>query len=65
MQAVLNKHTDPPRYLTRTLQRFIDDMVLYVERDVVSDEVGVSTFRLSSTDYGGPQFRCQMLGLPW
>ena len=27
----LNEHADPPRYLTRTLQRYIDGMLLYSE----------------------------------
>ncbi|KUI36229.1 hypothetical protein [Mycobacterium sp. GA-2829] len=28
-QDVLDDHSEPPRYLTRTLQRYIDDMRLY------------------------------------
>jgi hypothetical protein len=28
-QGVLDSHAEPPRYLTRTLQRYIDDMRLY------------------------------------
>src|ERR1700694_3220202 len=30
IQPVLAEHADPPRYLTRTLQRYIDDMRLFV-----------------------------------
>ncbi len=31
MQKLLNDHADPPRYLTRTLQKYIDGMLLYSE----------------------------------
>ena len=65
MQHILNDHADPPRYLTRTLQRFIDDMLLYVELDSLSDEVGVNTWKLSLTDYSGPSRICRDLGLSW
>ena len=31
IQEVLNDHSDPPRYLTRTVQEYIDGMLLYTE----------------------------------
>ena len=64
-QAVVNEHADPPRYLTRMLQRFIDDMLLYVGLKTVSDEVGVNTWKLSLTDYNGPASVCERLGEFW
>lgn len=65
IQSVLHEQSDPPRYLTRTLQRFIDDMLLYVNSDSVSDEVGVNTWKLSLSDYGGPASVCRKLGVNW
>lgn len=29
--TLLNQHADPPRYLTRTLQQYIDGVLLYSE----------------------------------
>ena len=31
IQAVLDDHAEPPRYLTRTLQRYVDGLLLYSE----------------------------------
>ena len=31
IQTLLNEHAEPPRYLTRTLQRYIDGLLLYSE----------------------------------
>lgn len=65
IQAVLNGYADPPRYLTRVLQRFIDDTLLYAGVDSVGDEIGVNTWKMSLSDYGGPLGRCRSLGVNW
>jgi hypothetical protein len=65
IQLILNEKSTPPRFLTRTLQRFIDDMLIYVSSDSVSDEVGVNTWKLSLSDYSGPSGRCRDLGAHW
>src|ERR1700757_1938693 len=31
IESLLNKHAAPPRFLTRTLQAYVDDKLLYVE----------------------------------
>ncbi|MCG5432781.1 hypothetical protein LV457_10830 [Mycobacterium sp. MYCO198283] len=65
MQNVLNSNSQPPRFLTRTVQSFIDVMLLWVGRDNASDDVAMSTYRVTSSYYSGPQFRCEVLGVPW
>ncbi len=65
LQVILNSHAQPPRYLTRTLQRFIDDTLLYTGVDAVGDEIGVLTWKMSLIDYGGPLARCSSLGISW
>jgi len=67
-QEVLNEHATPPRYLTRTLQRYIDDMLLFVENispDRGPDPLDNPTWELSLIDLGGPLGRCGALGVGW
>ena len=47
IQRLLNEHAEPPRYLTRTLQRYIDGMLLYSE-NMYPDAVQIP----STTDLG-------------
>jgi hypothetical protein len=67
IQAILNSHADPPRYLTRTLQAYIDDKLLYVElaepgRVDPGDQL---TWNQASIDGGGPLGTCNKLGITW
>jgi len=65
IQSILNGHSDPPRFMTRTLQRFIDDSLLYVELPAVDGETASNTWRLSLSDYAGPRATCYDLGVNW
>ncbi|MCG5432783.1 hypothetical protein LV457_10840 [Mycobacterium sp. MYCO198283] len=65
VQPLLNEHEQPPRFLTRTLQRYLDDVVLFVQLDIVSSDVGVTTWQQSVSDYGGPFYTCMKLGVTW
>ena len=65
LQTVLNDDAGPPRYLTRVLQRFVDDTLLYAGVDSVGDEIGLNTWKMSLSDYGGPLGRCRALGVTW
>ena len=50
LQSILNDHAEPPRYLTRTLQRYIDGMLLYSENmypDRAPDRIRQRHVRLS------------------
>ena len=67
IQDVLNSHASPPRYLTRTLQAYIDDKLLYVElaepgRVDPGDQL---TWNQASIDGGGPLSTCRQLGITW
>ena len=66
-QEVLNKYAEPPRYLTRTLQRFIDDKLLYVEmvRPGREDKFDAPTWQQAAIDYGGPLGTCRDVGVTW
>ena len=68
MEAVLASHAQPDRYLTRTLQRYIDDMLLYSQNiypDHPFDKFDDDTWNLGIVDYGGALGRCQQLGIRW
>lgn len=65
LQSILNAHAQHSRFLARKLQRFIDDTLLYSELDSVSDEIGINTWKMSLSDYGGPLSRCRALGVKW
>ena len=68
LQEVLNGHADPPRYLTRTLQSYIDGMLLYSENmypDRGADPFDKATYDASVVAYGGPLATCYKLGVRW
>ncbi len=67
MQAILNQHSDPPRYLTRTLQTLIDNKLLYVElvQPGHVDSYDNDTWNQAGIDYGGPLGTCNKLGINW
>ena len=67
-QELINGHANPPRYLIRTLQRYVDDMLLYVENIYPGqppDEFDQPTWQLGIVDYGGPLSVCARLGIEW
>lgn len=68
IQESLNEHANPPRYLTRTLQEFIDGMLLYSEN--LHDERGADPFDKPTYDSaivagGGPLATCYKVGAGW
>lgn len=67
IQAVLNQHAEPPRYLTRTLQALIDDKLLYVElvQPGRVDNYDGPTWAQGAIDLGGPLGTCNKLGIDW
>lgn len=66
-QDVLNEYAEPSRYLTRTLQQFIDDKLLYVEMVQPGhvDKFDAPTWQQAAIDYGGPLGRCRDVGITW
>ncbi|WP_206428707.1 hypothetical protein [Mycolicibacterium stellerae] len=68
IQPLLNQHADPPRYLTRTLQRYIDGMLLYSENmypERGPDSFDNTTYESAIVDYGGPLGTCYKVGIRW
>lgn len=67
MQAVLNEHSSPDRYLTRTLQRYLDDILLYSQNIYPSktDPFDKAAWDTGVVSYGGALGRCQQLDLGW
>lgn len=68
VQAVLNQHASPDRYLTRTLQRYIDDMLLYAQNiypNKPADTFDEDTWNTGAVSYGGALGRCNQLGVRW
>jgi hypothetical protein len=68
IQELLNAHSEPPRYLTRTLQEYIDGMLLYTENiypDRQPDSFDKATWDSAVVAYGGPLGTCQKLGALW
>ena len=67
MEAVLAAHAQPDRYLTRTLQRYIDDLLLYAQNIYPNktDPFDQRTWDLNVVDYGGALGRCYQLGIGW
>jgi hypothetical protein len=67
IQPVLNIHANPPRFLTRTLQAYIDDKLLYVElvQPGYVDPFDSATWAQASVDGGGPLGTCKRLGITW
>jgi hypothetical protein len=67
-QDVLNDHADPPRYLTRVVQRYIDDMLLYVQNispDRGPDPLDSPTWEQGVIDFAGAVGTCGGLGVGW
>jgi hypothetical protein len=67
IQTLLNGYAEPPRYLTRTLQTFIDDKLLYVELVQAGrvDNYDGPTWIQGGIDLGGPLGTCSKLGIRW
>jgi hypothetical protein len=68
IQPVLNQHADPPRYLTRTLQQYIDAVLLYSENlyaDRGPDPFDKSTYDSAVVALGGPLATCYKVGVRW
>jgi hypothetical protein len=67
VQKVLDQHKDPPRFLTRTLQRYIDDVRLYAVniRPGPATEFDTAAWNDSVVAYGGPVGVCPTLGVQW
>lgn len=66
-QDIVNAHPDADPFMTRTTQRFIDDMVLLVRnmRPGPSKQPDDEAWADSMTAYGGPLSVCQSLGIKW
>lgn len=68
MQKVVNENSDPPRYLTRTLQQYIDGMLLYSENmypEKEPDAYDNTTYDSAVVAYGGPLGTCNKVGIRW
>jgi hypothetical protein len=66
-QQVLDANANPSRLLTRTLQRYIDDMQLFVAsvRPGPGTKYDEAAWTDSIVAYGGPLATCQALGVQW
>ena len=66
-QQVLDTHANPPRFMTRALQRYVDDMQLFVAsvRPGPGTQYDESAWTDSIEAYGGPLATCQALGISW
>jgi hypothetical protein len=66
-QQVLDAHANPPRFTTRALQRYIDDMQLFVSsvRPGPGTQYDEAAWTDSIVAYGGPLAACQQLGVGW
>jgi hypothetical protein len=66
-QQVLDAHANPPRFTTRALQRYIDDMQLFVAsvRPGPGTQYDEAAWTDSIVAYGGPLATCQQLGISW
>lgn len=66
-QQLLDANANPPRLLTRTLQRYVDDMQLFVAsvRPGPGTKYDEAAWTDSIVAYGGPLATCQALGVQW
>jgi hypothetical protein len=66
-QQALDTHANPPRFITRALQRYIDDMQLFVAsvRPGPGTQYDEAAWTDSIEAYGGPLATCQALGIGW
>lgn len=67
-QDVLNQHSDPPRFLARNFQRYIDDAIMYAE--ALSPDRDASIYENQLYDFGvmdlsGLIGRCADVDVPW
>lgn len=67
IEVVLAAHAQPDRYLTRTLQRYVDDKLLYAQNIYPNktDPFDEPTWDTGVVDYGGALGRCNQLGIGW
>ena len=68
IQPLLDDHANPPRYLTRTLQQYIDHMLLYTENlhdDRAPDAFDNTTYESAVVALGGPLATCYKVGAGW
>jgi hypothetical protein len=66
-QVVVNAHPGTNPYLTRTLQRYIDDLSLYVTNVSPGPKqiYDAAAWNDSLVAYGGPKSICRDLGISW
>jgi hypothetical protein len=66
-QQALDVQANPPRFMTRALQRYIDDMQLFVAsvRPGPGTQYDEAAWTDSIEAYGGPLATCQALGIGW
>lgn len=66
-QQALDGHSSPPRLSTRALQRYIDDMQLFVAsvRPGPGTQYDEAAWTDSIVAYGGTLATCQQLGIGW
>jgi hypothetical protein len=66
-QAVVDAHPETNPYLTRTLQRYIDDLSLYVTNVSPGPKqiYDAAAWNDSLVAYGGPKSICRDLGISW
>jgi hypothetical protein len=66
-QEALDAHATPPRFMSRALQRYIDDMMLFVAsvRPGPGTKYDEAAWTDSIVAYGGPLSTCQALGIQW
>jgi len=67
IQPILDAHAEPPRFLTRTTQQFIDYTLLYAEtiRPGEGTEADAAAWNNRVVAYGGPFYVCHKLGVQW
>ncbi len=67
-QDVLNQHSDPPRFLTRNYQRFIDDALLYAEQLAPDRDSSIyenQLYEFGTIDLAGLIGRCSEVDVNW
>jgi hypothetical protein len=67
-QVILNQHSEPPRFLARNFQRYIDDAIMYAE--ALSPDRDASIYENQLYDFGvmdlsGLIGRCADVDVPW
>jgi hypothetical protein len=67
IQPILDEDAGPPRYLTRTLQRFVDYTRIYASsiRPGPATEFDAAAWNNRVVNYGGPLELCRSLGIEW